>query len=69
MQRCYLLHVRNSKLETDSHLDSDFKDPELYTSLGSVLHIIYLALVEMSLPVIFQTAGFPSDTDSTEVAG
>lgn len=37
MQSWYLLHVRNSKFETDSHLDSDFKDPELYTSVGSVL--------------------------------
>ena len=39
LQICYLLHVRNFKLETDSHLDSDFKDPELYTSLGSVLEL------------------------------
>lgn len=33
------------------------------------MRIIYLPLVEMSLCVILQTAGFPADADSNEVAG
>lgn len=33
------------------------------------MDIIYLPLVEMALHVIFQTAGFPAGTDSSEVSG